>query len=173
VVNSDRIIVLKEGQVVESGRHEELLAKGETGEYYRMWQRQQRDAVLKEQMDRAAAALREGERTRRENGDVDDADSKREVRVTVAAQEIKSPSRAAKQPPPQQQQPPPPPAEKKGGGEAEEEDEEDEGGDIELQRTLLPAGGGDGSGDGGDEKSRGAGKRGESKKGRRTDDDIV
>jgi subfamily B ATP-binding cassette protein MsbA len=42
VVNADRIVVLKEGRVVEQGRHEELLALG--GEYHRLFRLQFQDA---------------------------------------------------------------------------------------------------------------------------------
>lgn len=42
VVNADKIVVLKQGRLVEQGRHEELLAKG--GEYAGMWHTQQQDS---------------------------------------------------------------------------------------------------------------------------------
>ncbi|XP_063853359.1 ATP-binding cassette sub-family B member 6-like [Scylla paramamosain] len=38
VIHADTIVVLKEGTIVERGRHDELLARG--GEYSRMWQQQ-------------------------------------------------------------------------------------------------------------------------------------
>jgi ATP-binding cassette subfamily B protein len=37
-MHADRIVVLERGQVVEQGRHEELLA--EKGLYYAMWRQQ-------------------------------------------------------------------------------------------------------------------------------------
>ena len=46
VVESDEIIVLDDGSVVERGRHAELLAKG--GQYAAMWARQQEAKQLKE-----------------------------------------------------------------------------------------------------------------------------
>ncbi|KAI0048527.1 P-loop containing nucleoside triphosphate hydrolase protein [Auriscalpium vulgare] len=46
VVEADLIIVLKEGQVVEQGTHEELLKAG--GLYYTMWQQQASDVLLDE-----------------------------------------------------------------------------------------------------------------------------
>ncbi len=42
VVDADRIIVLEEGQIIEEGRHEALLAKG--GRYASMWARQSAEA---------------------------------------------------------------------------------------------------------------------------------
>ncbi|MGE0616895.1 MAG: ABC transporter ATP-binding protein/permease [Bacteriovoracia bacterium] len=39
IVNADQILVLKDGQIVERGRHAELLARG--GEYAHMWAKQQ------------------------------------------------------------------------------------------------------------------------------------
>ncbi|XP_069838631.1 ATP-binding cassette sub-family B member 6 isoform X2 [Dendropsophus ebraccatus] len=39
VISADQILVLKEGQIVERGRHDELLSKG--GVYAGMWQKQQ------------------------------------------------------------------------------------------------------------------------------------
>jgi ATP-binding cassette subfamily B protein len=46
VVDADRIVVLENGQVVEQGRHDELLALG--GRYARMWYRQQSEAEADE-----------------------------------------------------------------------------------------------------------------------------
>jgi len=46
IVESDLIIVLKEGQVAEQGTHEELLKKG--GLYYTMWVEQASDAVIED-----------------------------------------------------------------------------------------------------------------------------
>ena len=43
VVNADQILVLVDGEIVESGTHEELLAKA--GEYARMWALQQREVL--------------------------------------------------------------------------------------------------------------------------------
>ena len=43
VVNADQILVLVDGEISESGTHEELLAKA--GEYARMWALQQRDVL--------------------------------------------------------------------------------------------------------------------------------
>ncbi len=39
VKNCDQIIVMKQGEIVESGTHEELLEQ--RGEYYRLWEMQQ------------------------------------------------------------------------------------------------------------------------------------
>ena len=41
IMNADRIIVLKEGQIVEQGRHDELLSRG--GEYKNLYEQQFRD----------------------------------------------------------------------------------------------------------------------------------
>ena len=38
IAGLDRIVVLKEGKIIEQGTHAELLAKG--GEYYKLWSRQ-------------------------------------------------------------------------------------------------------------------------------------
>jgi ABC-type multidrug transport system fused ATPase/permease subunit len=38
VMNADRIIVLKDGRIVEQGRHEELIARG--GEYKNLYEQQ-------------------------------------------------------------------------------------------------------------------------------------
>ena len=43
IVGADRIIVLHEGTVVESGRHEELIARG--GRYAELWELQGREAA--------------------------------------------------------------------------------------------------------------------------------
>ncbi len=43
VVGADRILFVEDGRIVESGRHEELLAK--RGAYYRLWQAQHPDAI--------------------------------------------------------------------------------------------------------------------------------
>ncbi|KAH8552559.1 hypothetical protein BGW37DRAFT_489423 [Umbelopsis sp. PMI_123] len=47
IVNADLILVIKDGQVVESGSHEELISQaivtGEEGVYYEMWQKQLKD----------------------------------------------------------------------------------------------------------------------------------
>ena len=42
IVNADRIIVLHEGRVVESGRHDELIAQG--GRYAELWELQRRES---------------------------------------------------------------------------------------------------------------------------------
>ena len=47
VKNCDVIIVMQHGEIVESGTHEDLLAKG--GEYYKLWEMQQGNFVVKEE----------------------------------------------------------------------------------------------------------------------------
>ena len=44
VVNADKICVIDEGKVVESGTHAELMAKGEEGAYRRLVGRQQQES---------------------------------------------------------------------------------------------------------------------------------
>ncbi len=44
IADSDRIVVLEQGVIVEQGRHEELLARG--GRYAAMWQRQSAEAEI-------------------------------------------------------------------------------------------------------------------------------
>ncbi|HAR46799.1 MAG TPA: hypothetical protein DCS05_11740, partial [Nitrospiraceae bacterium] len=41
IMNADRIIVLKNGKVIEEGRHEDLLKRG--GEYKHLYEQQFRD----------------------------------------------------------------------------------------------------------------------------------
>jgi ABC-type multidrug transport system fused ATPase/permease subunit len=41
IMNADRIIVLKDGRIVEQGRHEDLLTRG--GEYKNLYEQQFRD----------------------------------------------------------------------------------------------------------------------------------
>ena len=53
VVNADEIIVLDKGQIVERGRHEQLLAMG--GVYNAMWNRQRQVDAAEEALRRAAA----------------------------------------------------------------------------------------------------------------------
>ena len=46
VKNFDEIIVMKQGEIVEQGNHEELLAR--KGEYYKLWEMQQGNFVVRE-----------------------------------------------------------------------------------------------------------------------------
>lgn len=46
IKNCDEIIVLKQGEIVEKGTHEELLAK--KGEYYKLWEMQQGNFIVEE-----------------------------------------------------------------------------------------------------------------------------
>ena len=48
VKNCDEIIVLREGEILESGTHDELLE--EQGEYYRLWEMQQGNFIVKEEV---------------------------------------------------------------------------------------------------------------------------
>ena len=49
VKNCDEIIVMNQGEIVEQGSHEELLAR--KGEYYRLWEMQQGNFVVKEESE--------------------------------------------------------------------------------------------------------------------------
>ena len=49
VVNADKICVIEEGKVVESGTHAELMAKGEGGAYRRLVGRQQQQQQQQQQ----------------------------------------------------------------------------------------------------------------------------
>ncbi len=53
VINADEIIVLKNGQIAERGRHRELLDKN--GLYAQMWQRQLEASQAEEQLRRVTA----------------------------------------------------------------------------------------------------------------------
>ena len=52
IVDAENIIVLREGRIVEQGRHQELLARN--GEYAAMWQKQQQ---AKEYAEKLSAVL--------------------------------------------------------------------------------------------------------------------
>jgi len=58
VVNADEILVLRDGQIAERGRHEQLLALG--GLYAQMWSRQREASEAEEQLRRAAEDDPEG-----------------------------------------------------------------------------------------------------------------
>ena len=47
VKNCEEIIVMKQGEIVEQGNHEELLAR--KGEYYKLWEMQQGNFVVREE----------------------------------------------------------------------------------------------------------------------------
>jgi ATP-binding cassette subfamily B protein len=49
VINSDKILVLKEGRIVESGTHQYLLNL--FGEYFKLWQRQTKIQELENSME--------------------------------------------------------------------------------------------------------------------------
>lgn len=51
VIDADEILVLDQGEIVERGRHDALLATGRL--YARMWQRQQEAAEMRERLQRA------------------------------------------------------------------------------------------------------------------------
>jgi ATP-binding cassette subfamily B protein len=54
VVNADEIVVLREGKIVERGKHQDLLAKN--GEYAAMWKRQQEAAEAQEVLEQMGEA---------------------------------------------------------------------------------------------------------------------
>ena len=54
IANSDLIIVLDAGRIVEQGRHDELLKRGEL--YARMWMRQERARELKGELEQLTEA---------------------------------------------------------------------------------------------------------------------
>jgi len=49
IVEADEILVLKKGEIVERGKHNELL--GKNGEYAQMWKKQQEAEQIKEKLD--------------------------------------------------------------------------------------------------------------------------
>jgi ATP-binding cassette subfamily B protein len=49
VVDADEILVVDDGRIVERGRHDELLIRGE--KYAAMWARQQEEAQYKEKLE--------------------------------------------------------------------------------------------------------------------------
>jgi ATP-binding cassette subfamily B protein len=48
VVDADEILVLDHGQIIERGRHSELLARG--GHYASMWNKQREAAAVREKL---------------------------------------------------------------------------------------------------------------------------
>jgi ATP-binding cassette subfamily B protein len=55
VVDSDIILVVNDGKIIERGRHEELLAAG--GHYSRLWKRQYEDEAISAVWEQRAGAM--------------------------------------------------------------------------------------------------------------------
>ncbi len=78
IANSDLIIVLDAGRIVEQGRHDELLARA--GLYARMWTRQERARELKGELEQ----LTEAEKAERERK----AEEDRQGRAAAAMEDV-------------------------------------------------------------------------------------